>query len=608
MLYSVAADRNPLTSPITAVAPISMSNLRSRLSNSLRTWLRRDGLAILLFAIATLVMTYPIAFNLNNSWIASYNEDTYMKLWDSWWLNQIIRAGQPLNFTPTLFYPGGLDLTFHSISWTVSGIIWLLTPLLGPIGAYNFSILLAIFTTAYAGYLLIQSMVKHRTAAWLGGAVYSFIPYHMTHSGGHPDLVHLAAIPLAVLLIMRAFSSNSWKSALGAALMLGLAAFTSLYIMVFAGLTLIPVVIYLAFQQQRWRTASFWKIAALFGCTAGIVVGLRILPIFHSTQALSTAIEQKYEADVRQTDLLAFIVPSRFNPLFATYVTGQAKNFRMNYKWPAYLGIVPLALCVVAAAGKRQRRLAWLWLVAGLLFLLLSLGPVLRFDGEVYDNIPLPASWLTWFSPLRAVRPDYFVLCLALPLAVCAGLGLDRLLDLLDKKPRAKGMLAVLVCGLLLIEYWNGPFQGVPAAVSPFYARLAQEPAPSAVIDLPMGREESKMYLYLQTIHQQPLVEGLSGRTPTEAYDYIRANPLLTRLRFQAPPDCQDIPVRMYTQALNQLALDHFKYVIVHHEGGNDADQFVDYLTTDPVYADDSITVYAIADLQASPPCTNPKL
>ena len=166
----------------------TVPNFRSRLTDALNTWLRRDGKVILLFAIATIVMTYPIAVNLNGSWVASYDTDTYMKLWDNWWFTQIIHTGQPLNFTPVLFYPIGLDLTFHSISWTVSGFNWLLTPLLGSIGAYNFSILFAVFATAYGGYLLLQSLGTHRAAAWLGGAVYSFIPYHITHSGAHPDL------------------------------------------------------------------------------------------------------------------------------------------------------------------------------------------------------------------------------------------------------------------------------------------------------------------------------------------------------------------------------------------------------------------------------------
>ncbi len=576
---------------------------KTQWSDALITWLRRDGWVMTLYIIATLAMTYPIVFKLSGNWIASYDDDTYMKLWDGWWFSQIIHSGLPLSFTRTLFFPIGLDLTFHSISWTVSAMIWLLTPLLGSISAYNFSILLAIFTTAYGGYLLIRPMVNHRAAAWLGGAVYSFIPYHVAHSGAHPDLVYLAVIPIALLLFFRAFSSYSWRSAAGAALMLGLAAFTSLYIMIFAFITLIPIFIYLALEKYRWREVKFWKTAIVFGFVCALVVGLRIFPIFQSARALSTAIEQKYDADVRQTDLLSFVIPSRFNPIFAPYVTGISEQFTMNYKWPAYLGLIPLALCLGAITWKERRRLTLLWIAIGLIFVMLSLGPALRLNGKVYDNIPLPAAWLAWFPPIRAVRPDYFVLGLALPLAVCASLGMDRALNALRGHPRAKVVFVVAIGSLLLFEYWNGPFPGVGAAVSPFYAQLANEPDSFALIDLPMGRQESKTYLYLQTIHQHPIVEGLSGRTPPASYDYINANPLLARLSNERHLDCQEFGNSAIKQALDQLAADGFKYVIVHHADNSLSRKFAGYLTAAPVYADSSITVFSIADLHSNPPC-----
>ncbi|HZY43545.1 MAG TPA: hypothetical protein VFF70_02250, partial [Anaerolineae bacterium] len=44
------------------------------------------------------------------------------------------------------------------------------------------------------------------------------------HTGGHPDLVHLAGIPIAALLFIRALTTSSIRSALGAALMLGFVA------------------------------------------------------------------------------------------------------------------------------------------------------------------------------------------------------------------------------------------------------------------------------------------------------------------------------------------------------------------------------------------------
>ena len=335
-----------------------------RLRSGLTHWLRRDGLAVLAYALVTIAMTYPIAFKLGEDWLAKRDIDTNMKVWDQWWFGRVMQEHLPTDYTRDLFYPTGLDLTYHSVSWSVVALAWLLTPLLGAIDAYNVTILLAVFLTAYAGYLLLRSMVHHRAAAWLGGAVYSFAPYHIAHTGGHPDLVHLAPIPIAALMFTRALTEGRLRFALGAALALGVAALTSLYIMDFALITLALLFIFLALDRSRWRTAQFWKVVAVFGAASALALAVRLIPILRSPDALTSAIEQKYEAADKQTDLLSFVIPSHFNPNFAPYVGEIALCFVMNQKWPAYLGMVPLVLGLSALTWKEHRRRTWTWLTS----------------------------------------------------------------------------------------------------------------------------------------------------------------------------------------------------------------------------------------------------
>ncbi len=579
--------------------------LKSKIPSCLINWLKRDGLVLLLYLIVTIVMTYPVAFRLGGDWVASRDVDTYVKLWDQWRFGQTLRFGLPLNFTRDIFFPIGIDLTFHSTAWTVVALAWLLGPIFGQIGAYNFTILIAVFTTAYGGYLLIRSMVDHRSAAWLGGAVYSFMPYHIAHTGGHPDLVHLAGIPIAVLLFIRALSTSNLRSALGAALMLGFVALTSLYIMDFALITLVPLFIFLTLQQQRWRQRNFWKVTILFSVATAIALSVRLLPLFQSGNALSAAIEDKYEAATMQTDLLSFIVPSPFNPLFEPYVAGIADQFPMNRKWPSYLGLVAIVTGLSALTWTKRRGLTWIWAAIGILFGVMALGTVLRFNGTVYANITLPLASLEWLPPIRAIgRPDYFVLGLALPLAVGAGLGFDRWLLALGDRHRAKTLLIIGSTCFMLFEYWNGVYPGFSVIPHPFYIQIANAPGEFALIDLPMGRFNSKEYMYDQITHQRPIVEGLIARTPPEAFSYIDNNPLLERWHTGAPLDCQELDTTTIKQALDQLAADNFRYVIVHHVDGRFPEQFAGYFTSPPAYSDDAITAYAIADLQTHPPCS----
>ena len=45
-------------------------------------------------------------------------QDIWIALWDAWWFERVVHDGEwPLR-TPYLFYPNGVDLTYHSISWT----------------------------------------------------------------------------------------------------------------------------------------------------------------------------------------------------------------------------------------------------------------------------------------------------------------------------------------------------------------------------------------------------------------------------------------------------------------------------------------------------------
>jgi hypothetical protein len=127
---------------------------------------------------------------------------------------------------------------------------------------------------------------------------------------------------------------------------------------------------------------------------------------------------------------------------------------------------------------------------------------------------------------------------------------------------------------------------------SPFITSLAHEVEPAAVLDLPMGRNPAKTYLYWQTLHHQPLVEGHVSRTPARAYDFIEANAALRNLR--RPDQPSNATPKEAWQALAQAGI---RYVIIHLPM-TDGDQLQRYraiLDRPPVYADQLVEVYAVA-------------
>jgi hypothetical protein len=144
-------------------------------------------------------------------------------------------------------------------------------------------------------------------------------------------LVHLAPIPLAMLLLMVTMLRGRSRWAIfGTAVMIAASAFTSLYIMVIALLTLGPLFIFLALEEQRWRTAAFWHKALWIGGLTAVLFTIRLWPIFSNTQTLGDMIEAKYAAEGGQTDLRALVTPSRFNPIFAPFVTPITDTLAFN--------------------------------------------------------------------------------------------------------------------------------------------------------------------------------------------------------------------------------------------------------------------------------------
>lgn len=575
------------------------------MGSKIKTWLRRDGIVIVLYVFSTILMSYPLALKLGKPWLALRDADIFMKLWDNWWLQNVAFHEPSLFFTDIQFHPIGQDLSFHSISWTVAFLSWALTTVTDAITAYNLTILIAIFSTAYAAYLLARPFVRYRAAAWLAGAIYSFAPYHIAHSSSHPDLVHLAPIPLAVLLLFVAITRPNILAALGAALVVGLAAFTSLYIMVFTLLTIGPVLIFLLLDKRRWTQRQVWHSVILFGLVSTLLLSIRLVPIFRNTSALIEAIDLKYAAGEDQTDLLSYVLPSHLNPFFARYTEEIASQLGdMGRKWPAYLGIVPLVLTISALTWRKNRKLVFLWFLIGLMFFILSLGPVLRLNGKIYENTVLPAQYLSWFPPIRAIgRPNYFVIGVLLPIAMLAAYGFDRLLIKVEGRRPLQIVLMIMLPGLLLFEYWSGEYQGEIANVNPFYEQLAHEAGDFGIIQLPMGRAPSKRYIFLQTIHQKAIVEGLSGRTPDEAYEYIRDNPLLLHWSSGKPLDCGNQAQQQFASALDELIGDDFRYVIIDHTGPTIPDGFVEYFSGEPFYQDSDLTAFELANARYQPPC-----
>ena len=557
---------------------------------SLRPW-QELTLVTIGYLILAAGMTYPLLFQLDSG-LASHSTDVWILAWDNWWIQHALSNGQNIFYTTWMFFPQGVSLASHSFSFTHTLISSLWQIGTDATAAYNLAIYL-IFPIAGLGmYLLARHVTKSRAGAWIAGLIYAFAPYHMTQALGHPHLSYVQFIPFAVLFILKAIELPRARYALGAITALVLTAYAGPHLLVVT-LTWLAIFLPLDFiaNRRRLQRPVLLALGGILISTFVLSLPLVLPAVSDIAQGQSVTELQADDFDNTQTDALALFVPTRYHPLFGASLAEIYRDLGKNNQWMPYLGWLALALSAIGVVVQRRRSVGWL--VSGLACLILALGPQLRFYGVTHANLPLPFALVQNIFPFSFLRsPDRFNLIVSLSLAVLAAYGWAALSQRLASS-RARFIATFFVSLVILFEYLSVPYPIMPLPeASPFMTRLANEVEPTAVLDLPMGRNPSKIYLYWQTLHHQPLVEGHVSRTPDRAYDFIETNAVLRALRHADQP--ADSPAADAWQALSEAGI---RYVIVHLPmvSANELQRYHAILDRPPLYADHLLEVYAVA-------------
>jgi len=556
------------------------------------TW-REAFIITALYGLTAVLMTYPLLFRLTSG-LAIQLLDGWIFYWNTWWLQKAVATGQNPFFTNLLFYPRGVSLAGHSFSFTHSIFSLLFQPLVGPIAAYNLATWLIFPISGLGMYCLAKHLTRSRPAAWLAGLVYAYAPYHVTQALGHPNLAYVQWIPFAVLYLLKALQSGRARDTVASVIFFTLTAFSGQHLLVLAFTwTAIFLPLYGWLEGRGW-TRLTWARAGLIGVTTlflstplwwpAVSYGLQ----GHSVMALATS-----NFDNRQTDLLAYFLPARFHPVFGPYTAETHERLVGSAGWP-YLGYSALILAAVGTATLRRRALPWA--ISGIAFIVLALGPHLRVNGSFYEGLPLPFALLKNLFPFSFLRTsDRFNIMVSLPMGVLAAYGFAALEQRgLFARRIVSAAAATSLSGVILFEYLVLPYPMMPLPKhSPFVEKMAQDPTSYAILDLPMARSLSRPYMYWQTIHGKPILEGNVSRTPPFAYDYIEGNPLLRALREPMRIELTDAE---RPTALKQLADDRIRYILVHSpkKGPEVIKRYRMIIGSDPVYADNLLEVYAI--------------
>ena len=486
---------------------------------------RRFGLLALAVGVGVaLLLTHPLALHPASTVLDDGTLDAFQFVWNLWWARtSLLDLGTNPFYTRHLFYPDEVSLLFHTFSASLgfASIPLQLALPGGVVTAHNVLVIaspaLLVLTTALlarevtddpwaalaaglmatlTGAMMWFLPVLYLTATWLAAAVvWAWWRMHRRRRWGD---VALVLIPLASLVL----ASQEYA-------MMALA--------VLALDTVLRLVAPRAFAlPPAWvpGLAVAWAVAA---------TGLG---------ALGVAAAQHPGAPPPAGHLLlgsgflaGYVLPPWLAPPPVPF-------------WIVlYVGTAPL-LAILTTAWLGGRR-ALFWAVAAGALLLMACGPFVGLWHPLTIGQPAPADltqvpaghvrgpyWLALqLVPfLRVFRGAYrWVAVAEIALAVLAATGIAGLRRrVADARLRAVVTAGVLVAtaALGIVDVRRHSNAIVPATVPAAYDVVRDDPAPSAVMELPAGltlqvfANLATRYMFYQTTHGKFLLDGTVARLP----------------------------------------------------------------------------------------------
>ena len=568
---------------------------------------------VVTIGILIMALTWPAivhVFDTTVFWLPSDN-DIWIEFWNAWYGKLILAGEADFYFTDLSFYPDGLSLNYHILSIPHILVFGGLQTIMPASNAYNLTYLLIIFSAALSAYIYLLYLLKDKWISLFGAVIFGLSGYIVGRSA-HPGMTFIAALPLALYFFHRAILETRWRFIGISGALIGMTAFIGPYIYVITLLTLGLYILY--FARSRWKNPNFWLRITLLFVIIGSISIFRVYPMIADSGALEDALNKSHRQE-RGNDLLQYFI-NHEHPIVNHRIANQTATSAvqlayLSWQWGhSYLGYVPLLLIGfgIFSAIHRRKMLPWLLLI--LPFFTLRLGSVLKINNQEFPGILLPKHYLNEMIPAifeGFYNSDHFQIGVLLPLAMLSCYGLIALLQSVSAQRRPR---IILICiALVAFEYYRPPDKEriVTDAEIAFldWLRLEEDQDSIRLINLPMNRQNSKLYLFYQTLSGYPQVEGLATRTPPDAYTYIKENYLLNAWHTKSSVQCMSHQAK-YLSALNDLINDGFSHVILHHSSKARREvrgQFrisESFIDAPPSYEDEFAAIYRLEDLRGS--------
>jgi hypothetical protein len=420
----------------------------------------RDRRADLLMLLACVAGGFYLTFAM---WLDPYHQvighnqgDQALFEWLlSYAAHSVTHGTDPL-WTTLLNHPVGANLAVNTSMIVVGTVLAPITLTLGAPISFLVVLTLNLILTPYAWYhVLSRHIVRTRAAAVLGGLFCGYAPGVVSHANGHLNFTSGFLVPFIAWRVVRLQEKGrAWRNGTVLALLLVVQFSMAAELTFFVGLA---CAVFIAAWALLHRTAA-WEAAPAFlkglGVAAIISVVLLAYPLYMQFAGPQRYHGIGFDQRVHAEDLAAF---AALPYLSVGRLVGPWGHLAPNLsEETTFYGPALLVLAIVCLVVLWRNTTVRALSITGIVFALLCLGPVLKWEG-IRTGFPMPYAALTRLPIFDSALPARFALMLIPVVGILLALGLDRARTL-PEWPRKVWLAAFAVALLPLVPLW------IPAA------------------------------------------------------------------------------------------------------------------------------------------------
>ncbi|MCZ7403142.1 MAG: hypothetical protein O8C61_13045 [Candidatus Methanoperedens sp.] len=579
-------------------------------------------IVIAFYIVLTVILTYPVFFEIRTH-IAGKG-DAFQVLWSLWYSKiALLNPDVSYNYITYIFYPDGVHISIPFGSAFNQFLSIPLQSLFGLVVTYNLLWLLSFLLSGYGTYLLVNYLTGNKTASLIAGIVFAFSPFHYAHALGHIGTLTIQWIPFCALYLMKIMREKSLKNALYAAIFFILVVMSDLQFIVYMGLFVGLLFIYgilIELKLSAGLKTLFERIVSLKYLLRkyllfSVLSFAGVLPFTKDTIKTALSDNNFLQPDPSDSirysaDLLGFFSPSSLHPLLGSWFSMHVNQFFTGNvaEYTTYIGYTVLILSIYAVIKLRKSMVVKFWGISAIIFILMSLGPVLKIMGQTQFTrfnitIPLPyiivSKLVPFISNSRTIaRFDVIVM---LSFAVLAGYGISEINKKIDSNKR-KNIFSLVITILIIFEFLSVPVVTSFADEPVFYKQISHDTEKYALLEIPATTNYTAGLKseYYQTIHGKPIVGGQVARAPSGTLDFQNNTPFVREITFM---HSSNYVLNQNISEIGESVLNYYniRYVILHIQDmtqdqlnfSNDLLQST--LKEKPdIYDEDSLVVYTV--------------